>query len=212
VAGSDEAVRWNWGLAAELNVPVVLHCRASPGVWPVSRLCELGVLRPGAVFIHGTGLDATELRMIADHECALSVAPAVEMIMGHGYPPVLDAIDAGLWPSLSVDVETATGADLFTQMRAAQQVARHARQHQRSSGPLVSARQILECATVHGAQALGIGGSDWVAASGQAGRPHPAAHRPAGCRAGLGSRRRSRVSDGSRRRRHRAGRRARPQA
>lgn len=83
-AGSDETVRRGWDLARELDLPTALHVR---GGSPVSRLRRLGVLRPGTVFIHGTGMDAGELELIHDSGGALSVAPAIEMTMGHGLPP-----------------------------------------------------------------------------------------------------------------------------
>ena len=37
--------------------------------------------------------------------------------MGHGNPPTQKAIDIGIRPSLSVDVETSVPNDFFTQMR-----------------------------------------------------------------------------------------------
>jgi len=62
--------------------------------------------------------------------------------MGHGYPPLAPAAEAGLRISLSVDVEIIAACDMFTQMRAAYQAARHG---QSSAGgtPSVTVRQIL---------------------------------------------------------------------
>lgn len=155
-AGSDEAAVWNWSLARDLDVPVALHCRGGGGGRPVSGLRALGVLGPRAVFIHGTGLDVDELALIADSGAALSIAPAVEMVMGHGMPPVAAALAAGLRPSLSVDVETTVAGDMFTQMRAAFQAGRFTSLHVAEDFPLVTARQVLEFATTGGAEALGL--------------------------------------------------------
>ncbi|WP_328390446.1 amidohydrolase family protein [Streptomyces sp. NBC_00400] len=154
-AGSDETIRRGWGLARELDVPTALHVR---GGSPVSRLRRLGVLRPGAVFIHGTGMDAGELRLIHDSGGALSVAPAIEMTMGHGLPPFAEAAAAGLRPSLSVDVEVAAPSDMFTQLRAAFQIGRFAalQGHAGPDAPLLTAREVLEFATLGGAEALGM--------------------------------------------------------
>ena len=76
--------------------------------------------------------------------------------MGHGYPPLAPAAEAGLRISLSVDVEIIAACDMFTQMRAAYQAARHG---QSSAGgtPSVTVRQILHYATLAGAQTLGLG-------------------------------------------------------
>ena len=38
--------------------------------------------------------------------------------MGHGIPPIQEALDHGIRPSLSTDVETQMPADFFTQMRS----------------------------------------------------------------------------------------------
>ncbi|MER0477672.1 amidohydrolase family protein [Streptomyces sp. Edi2] len=154
-AGSDETIRHGWGLARELEVPTALHIR---GGSTVSRLRRLGVLRPGAVFIHGTGMDAGELRLIHDSGAALSVAPAIEMTMGHGLPPFAEAAAAGLRPSLSVDVEVAAPSDMFTQLRAAFQIGRFAalQGHAGPDAPLLTTQEVLEFATLGGAEALGM--------------------------------------------------------
>lgn len=146
-AGSDETTRRNAALARELDLPTALHVR---GGSPVSRLRRLGALRPGTVFIHGTGMAAGELELIRDSGGALSVAPAIEMTMGHGLPPLAAAVAAGLRPSLSVDVEVAAASDMFTQLRAAFQVARCAALQGLAGpdAPLLTARQVLEFATV----------------------------------------------------------------
>ncbi|MDQ1019011.1 amidohydrolase family protein [Streptomyces afghaniensis] len=153
--GGDASVRRDWGLARELGIPLALHVR---GGQPLSRLRRLGLLRPGTVYIHGTGLDRGELKLIADSGGALSIAPAIEMTMGHGLPPFAAAASAGLRPSLSADVEVAAGSDLFGQMRTAFQVSRFAVLHRHDDAPdrLPTSRDILEFATIEGARALGL--------------------------------------------------------
>jgi len=63
---------------------------------------------------------------------------------------------AGLTPSLSVDTETATAGDMFTQMRTAYAVARRDRLEARNARPPVSARDVLRWATLQGARATGL--------------------------------------------------------
>ncbi|MFH8569434.1 amidohydrolase family protein [Streptomyces sp. NPDC017993] len=154
-SGGDEATSRSWALARELDLPTALHVRSGQ---PVTRLSRLGVLRPGTVFIHGTGMEAGELALIRDSGGALSIAPAIEMTMGHGLPPFAAAAAAGLRPSLSVDVEVAAPSDMFTQMRAAFQVGRFAalQGHAGPDAPLLTAREVLEFATIGGAEALGM--------------------------------------------------------
>ncbi|GLW71405.1 TRZ/ATZ family hydrolase [Kitasatospora phosalacinea] len=153
--GGDRAVREEWALAAELGLSTVLHVR---GGRPVSRLRGLGLLRPGTVYVHGTGLEPGELKLIADSGGALSIAPAIELTMGHGLPPFAAAAAAGLRPALSADVEVATGSDLFGQMRAAFQIARYSALHLADTpvDRLPTTRDVLAAATIDGARALGL--------------------------------------------------------
>jgi cytosine/adenosine deaminase-related metal-dependent hydrolase len=157
--GGDGNSRRIWSLARDLAVPAALHVR---GGRPVSRLHRLGVLRPGTVFIHGTGLEEGELRLMRDSGAALSIAPAIEMTMGHGLPPFGAAAAAGLRPGLSTDVEVAAAADLFGPMRTGFQVARLAALQGLTEGPdgqaaLPTTRDLLEYATIAGAEVLGLG-------------------------------------------------------
>ena len=56
--------------------------------------------------------------MIVDTGGTVSLASPVEMMMGHGMPPIQKFLDRGLHPSLSVDVETNVPGDMFNQMRS----------------------------------------------------------------------------------------------
>jgi cytosine/adenosine deaminase-related metal-dependent hydrolase len=80
------------------------------------------------------------------------------MEMGHGIPPVQEALDHGIAPSLSVDVETQMPGDLFTQMRTVFTLQRmQALARQRAGGGkapgLLTTRQVIEFATIAGARA-----------------------------------------------------------
>ena len=59
-----------------------------------------------ATYIHGNLCDDEELRLIADSGGTTSIAPTVEMLMGHGLPPAARMLAHGLRPSLSIDVVT----------------------------------------------------------------------------------------------------------
>jgi cytosine/adenosine deaminase-related metal-dependent hydrolase len=89
------------------------------------------------------------------------------MQMGHGMPPVQRALDRGIRPSLSVDVETNQPTDMFTQMRAcfALQRALVNEQHlfrfpdpdvEKLRARLLTVRDVLEFATIEGARANGL--------------------------------------------------------
>jgi cytosine/adenosine deaminase-related metal-dependent hydrolase len=86
--------------------------------------------------------------------------------MGLGVPPIQQALDHGLRPSLSVDVETEMPGDMFTQMRSVftlqrmlatnppQGVKRQQPLDSARGGPaLVTVRDVVEFATIAGARA-----------------------------------------------------------
>ena len=79
---------------------------------------EAGLLGPDTTYIHCTTLNDTEIQMIVDTGGTVSLASPVEMMMGHGMPPIQKFLDRGLRPSLSVDVETNVPSDMFNQMRS----------------------------------------------------------------------------------------------
>jgi len=79
---------------------------------------EGGLLGPDTTYIHCTTLNDTEIQMIVDTGGTVSLACPVEMMMGHGLPPIQKFLDRGLRPSLSVDVETNVPNDMFNQMRS----------------------------------------------------------------------------------------------
>src|SRR5213083_2081629 len=79
------------------------------------------------------------------------------MQMRHGMPPIQLALDRGLRPSLSTDVETNMAADMFTVMRSTFTLQRallneRALAGQQNLPALLTCRDVLEMATINGAR------------------------------------------------------------
>ena len=113
---------------------------------------------PDNEYIHCTQLDETHWKMITDSGGKVSIAPAIEMQMRHGMPPLQTALDHGIQPSLSVDVECNMTADMFSIMRAAFTLQRVLVNERSLAGeqnlpPLLTSRQVIEMATIGGARA-----------------------------------------------------------
>lgn len=152
--GDDDTERDNAALARDLDVRIARHFSDRLSA---AHLRDIGALRPGTTFIHGNGLDRRDLDVIAGSGGSISISPAVELMMGHGYPMTAVAGSHPQLPlSLSVDVEVACPADMFTQMRAAYQAGRNA-EHTGAATSQLSVRAILGYATASGAQTLGLG-------------------------------------------------------
>ena len=84
----------------------------------VKQLSDLGLLGPDTTYIHCCYFSEEEWQLVADSGGTISIAAQVETQMGHGWPPIMKAIEYGLRPSLSIDVVTTVPGDMFTQIRA----------------------------------------------------------------------------------------------
>jgi cytosine/adenosine deaminase-related metal-dependent hydrolase len=116
------------------------------------------MMGPDVTYIHCTGLTVDAWKRIADSGGHVSIATPIEMEMGHGVPPIQEALDHGVRPSLSVDVETQMPGDFFTQMRTVftlQRMQALARQRAGEKNPprLLTTREVVEFGTMHGARA-----------------------------------------------------------
>jgi cytosine/adenosine deaminase-related metal-dependent hydrolase/ribose/xylose/arabinose/galactoside ABC-type transport system permease subunit len=153
-----EVTRDHWKLAREADARITTH--VGVGSYgqdgKVQEMGEAGLLGPDTTYIHCTTLNDTEIQMIVDTGGTVSLASPVEMMMGHGMPPIQKFLDRGLSPSLSVDVETNVPSDMFNQMRSVLALQRALAAAQGRS-PL-EAREVLACATIEGARANGLDG------------------------------------------------------
>ncbi len=153
-----------WLLARKHGLRIFTHVvGGNPGVGPdeVMKLGDEGLMGPDNVYIHFTNATNAQVRRIKDTGGSLSIACPIEMAMRHGMPPIQQALDVGIRPSLSSDVETTMAADMFSQMRAVFTLQRALLNERSIKGekdlpPLLSARDVLEFATLQGARADGL--------------------------------------------------------
>jgi 5-methylthioadenosine/S-adenosylhomocysteine deaminase len=151
-----EVSRDHWKLAREAGARITTH--VGVGSYgqdgKVQEMGEAGLLGPDTTYIHCTTLNDTEIQMIVDTGGTVSLASPVEMMMGHGMPPIQKFLDRGLRPSLSVDVETNVPGDMFNQMRSVLTLQRSIATAE--GKPALSTREVLACATIDGARANGL--------------------------------------------------------
>jgi 5-methylthioadenosine/S-adenosylhomocysteine deaminase len=161
---NNDVVKAEWTLARELGIPVTVHVamgRLAGRFGMIKALSELDLLGPDVTYIHCCYFSDEEWQLVADSGGTVSVAPQVEMQMGHGWPPVAKAMAYGLRPSLSIDVVTTVPGDMFTQIRSAFGADRARNnaiwweRNEPAEGNL-TARQMLEIATLNGAHVAGL--------------------------------------------------------
>jgi 5-methylthioadenosine/S-adenosylhomocysteine deaminase len=140
-----------WAIARDVGASISVHASGS-----LAGLEK--AVGPDVTYIHCTTFTDRAWKMVADSGGHVSISCPIEMEMGHGVPPIQPALDHGLRPSLSVDVETQMPGDFFTQMRAVftlqrmQALARR-RANDTNAPALLTVRDVIGFATLSGARA-----------------------------------------------------------
>jgi cytosine/adenosine deaminase-related metal-dependent hydrolase len=149
-----------WKTARDAGAPITIH--VGVGEFGRAALLEkihaIEPLKSDTTYVHACTLNDTEWKLIRDSGGTVSMAGYVEKLMGHGNPPIQKMLDLGLRPSLSVDVETSVPNDFFNQMRTVLTQQKDQVWDRKLSGDknpprFLTAREVLEYATVEGARA-----------------------------------------------------------
>jgi cytosine/adenosine deaminase-related metal-dependent hydrolase len=137
-------------LARELGLRVSVHVHGwHTGSRPIADMREGGLLDDRTTIVHGNGISDDQVAMLADAGCSVSISPDVELKMGFGWPETGRMLAAGISPSLSIDDCPSAGGDMFATMRTAFAV-------QRGLDGGLTARDMVEFATINGARACGL--------------------------------------------------------
>src|SRR6266498_2336777 len=163
-----DVVRFEWELAKELGINVTVHVamdRFGYTKLQLRALKEMGLLYPNTTYIHSSHLVDDEWEMVRDSGGNVSLAPQIELQMGHGWAPAQKADKLGIPVGLSSDVATTASSDQFTQMHAIF-ASERGRRHQTAwdegldgnepTPDLINVRQVLRWATLDGAKVAGI--------------------------------------------------------
>jgi 5-methylthioadenosine/S-adenosylhomocysteine deaminase len=150
-----------FSFARKHGVRMVVHGVRDETEKTLFELASAKLLGAGDEYIHCTHLSGDAWRLIKGTGGQVSLAVPIEMAMGHGMPPIQEALDHGLRPSLSSDVDVTMAQDPFTVMRACftlqrLNVLQRARRGEKTLPPLLTAREVLEFATIDGARCLAL--------------------------------------------------------
>ena len=119
----------------------------------IVELGRAGLLGPDLTLIHCNDMPDEGWRLIADAGTKVTLATTSEqqLGLGSGVPVIQEALDHGLRPCLSGDVEVCLAGDMFTQMRTTlttQRMLAKARKYRGESAPkLIDHRDVLAFAT-----------------------------------------------------------------
>jgi len=144
------AIHRDWDAARTLKLPITLH---TGGRGIVEILEREGLLGPDVQLINTSNWDEADRARIAKSGAHVSITPHSEMRYSYALPQFLELLKLGLKVSLAMDTAPVAGTmDMFCAMRLMMDT-----QFVRSRDPMsVTARQVLEMATINGAWDLGI--------------------------------------------------------
>jgi len=157
---TPEVAKHDYGLARELGIMISVHVGMrlhTLHYQPVKDMHDLGLMGPDVCYIHMTDLTDEELDWIAETGGKASVAPYVEMLMGHGPPPIGKLLARGIRSSLSVDVVSSVPGEMFTQMRTAlayDRILEFTDTPDIAFAPKLTHTDVLKFATIDGARSI----------------------------------------------------------
>ncbi len=126
----------------------------SPHSTPIEYLERLGVLSARPLLAHCVTASDDDIQRIADNGATVAHCPKSNAKFGHGAAPFEKLLDAGIAVGLGSDsVASNNVCDLLEEARFASLTARN----RLGSKRFISAREILETATIGGARALQLG-------------------------------------------------------
>ena len=125
----------------------------SPHCSPIEYLERLGVLSTQPLLAHCIRLSKSDIQKIEATGAKIAHCAKSNAKFGHGYAPFEEFLDAGISVGLGSDsVASNNVCDLLEESRFAALAARNREGSQR----FVSAKEVLEAATLGGAKALGL--------------------------------------------------------
>jgi len=150
-------------LARDLGIRTTVHAGAyarNAAHRAVAQYEKAGLLGDDMTFVHCSSTSDEELDMIAAARATVSLGVHCELnSQGIGDIPLDRLLARGIRPSLSGDTETKCSGDMFTQMRMLYGYHRSwvGGGHSRATGvPPLRIRDVLEFATIRGAEAVGF--------------------------------------------------------
>ena len=124
-----------------------------PRCSPVDFLSRTGILAARPLLAHCVTVSHSDIELIAASGTRVAHCPKSNAKFGHGYAPFEKFIDAGIHVGLGSDsVASNNVCDLLEESRFAAFAARN----RSGSERFVTAREVLEAATIGGAKALGL--------------------------------------------------------
>ena len=153
--------RENFVLARRLGLRITTE--SNGGAQMMTEFWNEKLLGPDNTYNHCNGWSDAVWQQVRDSGGTVNVCPRsdAQYSLGEGISAFQKALDHGMRPAFSIDNETSYGTDMFTEMRVAFNIQRAMATYRKANGdtnapPIISVRDVLECATVSGAANAGL--------------------------------------------------------
>jgi len=155
--------RENWTLARRLGLRITTEFQGPQAAALLDPLWQDRLVGPDNTFNHCGALPERTWQILRDSGASINVCPRsdAQYGLGEGISAYQHALDHGIRPGFSVDNETSYSSDMFMEMRVAFYMQRALLQNRKFGGEQnlpapVNVRDVLECATVNGANCAGL--------------------------------------------------------
>jgi cytosine/adenosine deaminase-related metal-dependent hydrolase len=169
---TTELMRQSADLARQYGVHLHTHlaetqdeedfCIEMFGHRPVAYMQEVNWIGKDVWFAHSVHVNHDEIQLYADTGCGIAHCPGSNMRLGSGIAPILEMLKLGVDVGIGVDGSASNDSShLLGEARLAMLLSRvgagmrGASRSGEEAPPLMSARQVLEMATLGGARVLG---------------------------------------------------------
>jgi len=148
----DELLRNGIGFFTEVYEKYDIKWK-SPKCSTAEYLEHLGVLRAKPLLVHCVTVSDSDIELIAESRSSIAHCPKSNAKLGHGYAPFEAFLDKGIAVGLGSDsVASNNVCDMLEESRFAALAARNRAGTKR----FITAKEMLETATLGGAKALGL--------------------------------------------------------
>jgi cytosine/adenosine deaminase-related metal-dependent hydrolase len=155
--------RDNWTLARRLGLRITSEFQGPMAGDLLDPLWQEKLVGPDNTFNHCGALPERTWQILRDSGATVDVCPRsdAQYALGEGISAYQHALDHGIKPGFSVDNETSYSSDMFAEMRVAFYMQRALAQNRKFGGQPnipapVNVRDMLEAATVNGANCAGL--------------------------------------------------------
>ena len=139
--------------ARKLGLPIAVHVSGAPAKRVFDCMREQNFLGPDVQLVHFTNASAPDIRLAAESGASVALTPLTELRVGYGITQLNDYLEGGMRVGLGIDSSSLAGhASLFQVMKLFQLIECGRLQRETA----ISARRLLELATLEGARSLGM--------------------------------------------------------